>query len=423
MEFLRQIQDMVLNAVGEPGFWWQFLVLILSLISTFYLQKRYNRWLFNRMGDALASNATEVLLRLTQRLLLPLFAVLVLLVAQAILEELGEPVQMLSLAIPLGLSLAVVRFLVYVLHRTFRPTPGLRAWESAISTIIWAGLALHLLGWLPSVLEALDGPAIDLNNSRISLLSMLKLLISAGFFILLALTLSRVLERNISAASYLTPRMKIGIVKFGRVILLFVAFIIALQSVGINLTALTVFGGAIGVGIGFGLQRIASNFISGFILVLDRSIKPGDVISLDDTFGWVQELRARYLVIRDRDGVERLIPNENLITSQVINWSYSDSRVRLKLPIQIAYHCDPEQAMTLMQEAAASVPRVLNSPAPAARLMEFADSGINLELRIWIADPQNGVTNVRSDVNLNIWKVFKANNIDIPYPQQVIHFA
>ena len=179
--------------------------------------------------------------------------------------------------------------------------------------------------------------------------------------------------------------------------------------------------GALGVGLGFGLQRIASNFISGFILIFDRSIRPGDVVSIGDKFGWVQELRARYIVVKDRDGVETLIPNENLVTSEVINWSYSDPNVRLKIPVQISYGDDPERAMEIMLEAARNTPRVLKDPPPVARLMAFGDNGIALELRLWINDPQNGISNVRSDVNLGIWRGFREAGITIPFPQRDLH--
>ncbi len=421
MEWWQTLLAWLQAEISRPGFWWQWPSLVLALLPAWLLARRYRRWLQTRMGERLAGNLREIGLRLLERLLLPTVFMALLGLARAVLDALGEPVGLLRLAMSLALALAVVRFIVYVLQRTFRPTPGLRAWESVISTLIWLGVALHLLGWLPAIAEALDGPAVQLGQSRISLLDVFQLLLSASLLVLLAMVLSNLLERNINRARYLSPSMKVGIVKFGRVIIIILALLLALESVGIDLTALTVFGGALGVGIGFGLQRIASNFISGFILVLDRSIKPGDVISLGGTFGWVEELRARYLVVRDRDGVERLVPNENLITSEVINWSYSDSRVRLKIPVGISYGNDPEQAMALLEEAGRKVERVLDDPPPAARLVAFGDSAIELELRVWIQDPQNGVTNVRSQVNLNIWRAFKQHEIEIPFPQRVLH--
>jgi small-conductance mechanosensitive channel len=215
--------------------------------------------------------------------------------------------------------------------------------------------------------------------------------------------------------------MRVGLTKFSSVFLYSIAIIIALNTVGIDLTTLTVFGGAIGVGLGFGLQRIASNFISGFILLFDSSIKPGDVITVGDRFGWVVALHARYIVVKDRDGVETLIPNENIITSEVTNWSYSDKHVRVKIPLQVSYQDDVEHAMQLMLDACNTSDRVLKNPEPTVRLRAFEDNGIKLELRLWLDDPEKGVGSVKSDINLAIWKSFKENNITIPFPQRDVH--
>jgi small-conductance mechanosensitive channel len=242
-----------------------------------------------------------------------------------------------------------------------------------------------------------------------------------AFFLFLAVWLAALLERRIQQMSFLSGGLKVGLAKGARVVLVTLAILIALNTIGIDLTALAVFGGALGVGLGFGLQRIASNFISGFILLFDRSIRPGDVISVGESFGWVSALRARYVVVKDRDGVERLIPNENLITSEVINWSYSDRNVRIKIPVQISYGDDPEQAMALMVNAARNAQRVLKTPEPVCRLMEFADSGIALELRVWVNDPEEGTGNVRSEINLGIWRAFKEQGITIPFPQRDVH--
>ena len=200
-----------------------------------------------------------------------------------------------------------------------------------------------------------------------------------------------------------------------------------LPAAGFDLTTLNVLTGAIGIGLGFGLQSITANFVSGFVLLMDRSIKPGDVISFTGTtgtstegFGWVQQLRGRYVVVRDRDGVETLVPNQNLITNSVINWSYTDPRVRLKLPVRISYKDDPEVALRALLGAAEGHRRILREPPPVARLMSFGDHGIELELRFWIADPQEGVNNVRSDVNRSIWQLFKENGITIPVAQRAV---
>ena len=197
--------------------------------------------------------------------------------------------------------------------------------------------------------------------------------------------------------------------------LLGIGVLLGINAAGVDVTTLNVLTGGIGIGLGFGLQTIAGNFVSGFVLLIDKSIKPGDVISFTghtgtstENFGWVQELRGRYVVVRDRDGVETLVPNQNLITNSVINWSYSDKRVRLRLPVMISYDDDPEVALEALLEAVRDHPRILREPAPVSRLMAFEDYGMRLEVRFWIADPMNGVNNVRSDVNRAIWRVFRS---------------
>jgi small-conductance mechanosensitive channel len=346
---------------------------------------------------------------------------MVTLVGQAILNHLEMITPLLAIATPLLLSLAGIRIAAYILRKGFPPSPLLKAWENIIATMVWLMVALHLLGWLPGVLEALDSLAFSLGASRISLLLVLKLILTIGLFWMLALWLARLIEQRLSRSVHFSESSRVGLAKFSKYMLLAIAIFVALDAAGVDLTALTVFGGAVGVGIGFGLQRISSNFISGFILLFDKSIKPGDVITIGTKFGWVQELRARYIVVRDRDGVETLIPNENLVTTDVINWSYSDKAVRLKLPVQISYGDDPEQAMQIMLDCAFSSPRVLREPVPLCRLMQFADSGIALELRIWIQDPENGLGGVRSEVNLAIWRAFKQAGITIPFPQRDVH--
>jgi small-conductance mechanosensitive channel len=405
-----------LGELGHMAAWYQMLVLLLAAGGAWLL----HRYLDQRMAVE-AVGLRRFTLRTAQRVMFPFTMLLGVLMGRAILGEAEVPVVVLDVAVPLLLSLAAIRFLVYVLRRAFPITPALKAWENITSFTVWGVVALHLLGWLPAVLTAMDELAIQLGTTRISLLSSIKLVLLVGLLMTLAFWISALLERRMRASSHVTPALQVAFAKFSKFFLLTLAFLLALNAVGIDLTTLTVFGGALGVGIGFGLQRIASNFISGFILVLDRSIKPGDVITVGDKFGWVQELRARYIVVRNRDGVETLIPNENLITSEVINWSYTDRNVRIRIPVQISYRDDPEQAMALMEETARASERVLKDPAPVARLMEFADNGILLELRVWIADPEEGVGTVRSAVNLAVWRAFKLAGVTIPYPQRDLY--
>jgi small-conductance mechanosensitive channel len=205
-----------------------------------------------------------------------------------------------------------------------------------------------------------------------------------------------------------------------KITLVILALVISLSGLGIDLTAFTVFSGAVGVGVGFGLQKVVSNFISGIIILLDRSIKPGDTISLGDTFGWIRELSTRFVSVITRDGREHLIPNEDFITTPVINWSFSNELVRLDVHFGVSYDSDPNEISALAIAAAATVPRVLPSNTPVCWMTGFGDSSVDFILRFWISDPQNGLTNIRGKVLLAMWNTFKENGVNIPYPHREI---
>ena len=407
--------------VRNPLAWWEVGVLLLAAAGAGLVHRALGKGLAARTAQSAEYAVRHLALKTLQRILFPISMLLGVLAGRALLQHQGMATDLLDLAVPLLLALASIRIIVYFLRKTFRPGPAVKAWENLIATSIWVVFALHLLGWLPAVLEGLDDVAMQVGEKRISLLATGKLVLAVAVLWMLAMWLARLIENRISQAVYVNASMQVALVKLSKFLLLVLAFLLALDAVGIDLTALAVFGGALGVGLGFGLQRIASNFISGFIVLFDRSIRPGDVITIGDKFGWVQELRARYVVVKDRDGVERLIPNETLITNEVINWSYSDRNVRLKIPVSISYDSDPERALALLREAAMANERVLAEPEPATRLMAFGDSGIELELRVWIQDPEAGLANVRSDINLAIWRKFRGAGIVIPYPQRDLH--
>ena len=385
--------------------------------------KKWQSFITRLLGDFEKQDFIQFMLRASNRIAFPMSMLLYLLIVRFIIEQFAINVTVLDVFTPLLLSMAAIKLTIFVLRTGFTPSPALRAWEGIISLSIWGLVALHLIGWLPDVIEALDSLAVNFGDSRFSLLSILELLTAIVFFVVMASWMSRLIESRTRRSPYINPSMQVMLSKISKFSLYGLAILFALKAVGIDLTAFAVFSGAIGVGIGFGLQRIFSNFISGFILLFDRSIRPGDVISIGDRFGWVQSLNARYVVVKDRDGVETLIPNENLITSEVTNWSYSDRAIRHRVPVQISYENDPEVAMKLLIEATMDKSRVLKSPEPAARLIGFGDNGIDLELRIWINDPESGVANVVSEVNLSIWKSFKENNISIPFPQRDVRIV
>lgn len=366
--------------------------------------------------------------RETAWIVAPLVIVLLILAAtDGLLHAMGAETRIVLATVQLAGLLLLIRFAVYVLRVSLGAKSRIKGWGAPISLVVWVFASLHFLGWGNDVIAVLDSIGIDAGRTRISVWSVMKLLVTVSLFVIAALWVARWLERRVLRLDGLAPNMRIGIAKFMQAFLVGLSVLVGLNAAGLDLTTLNVLTGAIGIGLGFGLQSIAANFVSGFVLLMDRSIKPGDVISFTGTmgtttegFGWVEELRGRYVVVRDRDGVETLVPNQHLITNPVINWSYTDPRVRLKLPVRISYRDDPELAMRLLLLATDGHSRIIPDPAPVARLMGFGDNGIELELRFWIPDPHAGVNNVRSDVNRAIWRLFKENGITIPVAQREI---
>jgi small-conductance mechanosensitive channel len=294
-------------------------------------------------------------------------------------------------------------------------------WSKAVAITAWTIAALTILKLLQPTIALLDQFAVSLGGLRVSALLVIKGMLAMAVLLGLATFASRLLERRIKGTPSLTPSVQVLFSKLLKIVLVTIAVVVALSSVGIDLTAFAVFSGAVGVGVGFGLQKVVANLISGVILLLDRSVKPGDVIAVGDTYGWIDSLGARYVSVVTRDGIEHLIPNEDLIVTRVENWSYSNNLVRLKIPVGIAYHADPRQASRLCLEAARATRRVLDEPAPVCLLKGFGDSAVDLELRIWIRDPTNGTSNVRSEVLLNVWDRFHEHGIEIPFPQRDLH--
>ena len=283
--------------------------------------------------------------------------------------------------------------------------------------VVWVFVAASILGVADDVAAMLDGIGIG----GISVLIVLQAIFFIGALLWLAFGAGNFLERRIQGVEELTPSLRVLLGKILRIALIVLAVMVGMQTLNINLTALTVLSGAVGVGIGFGLQKVVSNFISGIIILLDQSIKPGDTIELGQTFGWIRELRARFVSVVTRDGREYLIPNEDFITTQVINWSFTDKFVRLDVPFGVGYDSDPHEVVRLAIEAAASVDRVdAEQKRPVCWMTEFGDSSLNFKLRFWIDDPQKGLTNIRGKVLIALWDTLKENDITIPYPHREV---
>ena len=354
-----------------------------------------------------------------RRILGPAVALVVVMIASAALGR-HMRVELLHLVVPLLLSMVLIRVLVYVLRHVFSPSGALGLFERAIAAAIWVVVALHITGLLPGVMRFLEQIGFHVGKQQISLW----LLIQGVFWIvvtmLAALWAAGTIEARLMRADALHSSLKVALSRLSRSILVLMAILVVLPLLGIDLTVLSVFGGALGVGLGFGLQKIASNYVSGFIILLDRSVQLGDMITADNFSGVVKEITTRYSVIRSLDGREALIPNEMLIAQTVLNHTHTDSKVRIATEVQVAYDTDIEKVSSLLLSIALAHPRVLADPPPAVLLTRFADSGLDLELGFWIDDPENGQGAVKSDLNREILRAFRREAIEIPYPHRVV---
>jgi small-conductance mechanosensitive channel len=409
----------ILDDLDHPAMYWQIGVLLISLVVAWVVDRIIQGR--PRPADTQFVSAWTLSQGSIRRVAFPLSALLGTLAGTVILRRLFPGhVHLLELATTLLMAMALIRFTVYMLRKVFTVGAWLKAWERWIAGSVWMVIALHLTGFLPELVEMLDGIGFSVGKGKISVLNLFTGLLATVGTMLVALWLGRALEAKVMLVEALDMNLRVVLSKVGNALLVVVGVLVALSAAGIDLTLLSVFGGALGVGLGFGLQKIASNYVSGFIILLDRSVRPGDTLTVDNKFGQVDQLTARYLVLRSLDGTESIIPNETLITSTVINHSYSNKQIRMNLPVQVAYGSDLDQVMALMVAAGAAQERVLRDPPPKAYLVSFGDSGINMELGVWISDPEEGQLNLRSDINLAMWRAFKEHGVSIPFPQREV---
>ncbi|MDO6670223.1 mechanosensitive ion channel [Paracoccus sp. 1_MG-2023] len=375
------------------------------------LSPRWTGWLRSR--DGWPKWRLRLGLLVDRRLTLIIFALLSWIVVE-VMTQITWPSrsQLIALAAAIATGWVVIFFVARIIRNRF--LRRLVTWGA------WIWITLLLLGLLDETTAALDGMAISFGEFRLSALTVLKGLVITGLMIAGARMLSGIVAGRLAASQDISPTMRVLTAKLIQVVLFSLAVVMGLKAVGFDLTGLAVFSGAVGVGLGFGLQKVVSNLVSGVIILLDKSVKPGDVISIGDTFGWIEELGARYVSVVTRDGKEYLIPNEDLVTGQVVNWSHSDEFVRIELSFGTSYDDDPHRVSELAIEAASSVPRVMSDRRPVCWINGFGDSSIDYVLRFWIEDAQGGLANVRGMVFLALWDRFKANGVQIPFPQREV---
>ncbi len=425
MQRADSVLQTVLAALASPEVLAELVAVAMAALIAVAGARLARRWT-QQHGDPAAQPGLRARLTESAVILTPFLVVLLVVVlVRGALGTMSMHTAVIDATLKLLAVLLLVRLGFYLLRIWLGRDTWLRRWETRLTFILWILIGFNLLGWFDYVESTLDTIDIIPGKKVFSLWDLLRGIVVITGFVLATSLVARTIERRVMKLEGIAVSTRIGISKFTYFFLVSLGILLGINSAGVDITALTVLTGAIGLGLGFGLQTIAGNFVSGFVLLLDKSIKPGDVISFTghtgtstENFGWVQELRGRYVVVRDRDGVETLVPNQNLITNSVINWSYSDQRVRLRLPVMISYDDDPELALKALMEAVQDHPRILREPHPVTRLMSFDDYGMRLEVRFWIADPMNGVNNVRSDVNRSIWRVFKQYGIKIPVAQR-----
>ena len=354
------------------------------------------------------------------RLIFPLTALALLWIVRGALRASHDPA-FFAIAIPLAVALALIRLVVYGLHGVLPAGHWMPASERAVSYTIWAALLLYYVGVLQEIGKTLADVKLPIGKSELSVLDLGRDALAIVLAIVASLWVSGLVEQQLMRGSVAEANVRAVLAKVLRAVLLLIGVLVALSVTGIDLTVLSVFGGALGVGIGLGLQKLASNYIAGFTILLDRSVRIGDMVTVDNRHGIVTKATARYVVVRGLDGVEAIVPNEIMVTTTVLNHSYSRPDVRVGVPVQISYDSDPELAMRLMVEAAQRHARVLRKDnPPAAAIQRFGDNGIELELGVWIGDPHLGSGALRSELYFDIWRAFREHGIKIAYPQREV---
>lgn len=360
--------------------------------------------------------------RIFDGVLFPVLALTLAFVARHALAKLGLPLALIQLVIAMLMALALIRLTVRVLSVVFPNSRTMRVVERTFSWLAWAALVGWVTGVLPELRQELGTIHWQVGGTSLSLLALLDGLLSAGFMLVVVLWVSKAIEaRLLKGVVGARLSLRLVVANTVRVVLLFIGVVLALSAVGIDLTALSVLGGAIGVGIGLGLQKVAANYVSGFVILAERSVRIGDLVRVAGHEGHVTGISTRYTVVRAGNGVEAIVPNEMFITQVVENLSLTDSRVQLKTAVSVGYGTDLTQLLPQLVALVASVERVLSEPAPTVLLEAFGADGLDLAISFWIADPDNGQGNVRSAVNLAILGHLNAQGVDIPYPQRVVH--
>jgi small-conductance mechanosensitive channel len=404
--------DRLVRDLGHPGVPWEIAVLLGCVLAAFGIC-----WLIGRRQPPESVWFGRAII---DGLLFPLLALVFTYSATLALAP-SQKVVLLKVALPILISLAGIRFLARVFTVVFPHSAFARLIERLFSWMAWIAAVLWIVGLLPAVMDEMDAIHFAFGKARVSLLAIVQGVLSSGAVLVATLWVSAALERKVLRDAVHDLSLRKVAASAIRALLLLVGLLFALSAVGVDLTALSVLGGALGVGLGFGLQKLAANYVSGFVILFERSLRIGDTVRVDNFEGVVADIKTRYTLIRSLSGRESIVPNEKLITERIENLSLADPRILLSTDVTVGYDSDVDVVQKILLDAAIGTERVIADPEPAARLVKFGADGLEFTLQFWIADPNNGQMNVKSDVNLRILKGLRGAGIDIPFPQRVVH--
>ena len=392
----------------------QFCAILIAFGLSFFT----NQIIKNYVVDSTKNN-WKIAIDGLVRIISPIIILIVLFISKIYLDTL-QNTTILHIAISLVNALIVIRLGVYFIRYIIKPRPWIRALENTIASLVWIIVALYLFGLLSPIRDSLAQIQFSFGENNFSLFLALQVLFGSALAVLFAVTIGQFIENRLMKVDQLDMNARVMLNKILKITLYVVAVVVALSSIGLDLTFLSVFGGAFGVGLAFGMQKIASNYICGFIILLDKSIHIGDILMVGEHYGVVTLIRSRYTVLRKLDGIEVIIPNETLISENIINHTLTDRKSRISIDVQISYKSSVDKAFEIMLNTAKNEARVLNDPEPSVFLMKFADSGIDLMLSFYILDPEEGSWGLKSDVYREIWKEFQKYGIEIPYPYRTV---
>jgi small-conductance mechanosensitive channel len=404
--------EKLVHDLGQPGVPWQLAVLLGCLAVAYGVC-----WLVGRKH---VQDSVWFGRHIIDGLLFPLLALVLTYSALLVMAQ-RQPAPLLKVAVPVLMSLAGIRFLARVFTVVFPKSGAARLVETVFSWLAWVAAVLWIVGLLPELMAQMDDIHVAFGKSSISLLAIVQGLLSSGAVLVLALWISAAVEKRLLNRAVHDLSLRKVAANALRSVLLLVGLLFALSAVGVDLTALSVLGGALGVGLGFGLQKLAANYVSGFVILFERSLRIGDMVKVDNFEGVVTDIKTRYTLIRAPNGREAIVPNEKVITERVENLSLADTRVLLKVDVSVGYDSDVGEVQRILCGAAQSSKRVLKDPAPISHLAKLGADGLDFSLLFWIDDPANGQLNVRSEVNMRVLEGLRSAHIDIPYPQRVVH--